>query len=151
VIRVECSGCGKRVRGGDDWSGRSGHCPKCGAVILFPDLNAEFDRAEIAARESAKSLGARISKLIQYPNLGKLKFVAIVSALGISLWVWNYLIVVLAYGRSGYHRVGLRVVPGSGDGIHINNGDELNVFWHAIYTAGFLGLWYLLMTRSSGA
>lgn len=34
-IRATCSGCGKTVKGGDDWAGRSAKCPGCGASITF--------------------------------------------------------------------------------------------------------------------
>jgi len=34
-IRCTCPGCGKVVKAGDDWAGRSGKCPGCGAGIAF--------------------------------------------------------------------------------------------------------------------
>jgi hypothetical protein len=145
MLRVQCAGCGKTVRGGADWSGRSGHCPKCGAVIIFPDLRSEFDRAEVAARASGQTLRSKISEALEFPNLGKLKFVVVVAATGVSLWAWCYLIVVLAYGRLAYNMAGLRVQHLSRRGVLLNNGEELNYFWHAIFMLGFLGLWYLLV------
>lgn len=36
-IRVKCSGCGKTIKGGDDWAGRKAKCPKCSTVVQFPD------------------------------------------------------------------------------------------------------------------
>jgi hypothetical protein len=145
MVRAQCSGCGKTVRGGADWSGRSGHCPKCGAVIIFPDLNSEFDRAEIVARSSGGKLKAKIQEVLEFPNLGNLKFVVIIAATGISLWVWSHLIVLLAYGWFAYHGFGLRVHHLSKRGVYLNNGDELGFFWHAVFMFGFLGLWYLLL------
>lgn len=35
AIRATCPGCGKSVKGGDDWVGREAKCPGCGATITF--------------------------------------------------------------------------------------------------------------------
>ncbi len=145
MLRVECPGCGKKVRGGDDWSGRSGNCPKCGAVILFPHLDSEFDRAEIAARESGQSFASKVADVLEFPNLGKLKFIVVIGATGVSLWVWSYVIVILAYGRIAYNFFGLRISQLTRHGIYLNNGDELNWFWNMIFMLGYLGLWFLLV------
>jgi hypothetical protein len=145
MLRVECSGCGKKVRGGDDWSGRSGNCPKCGTIIFFPHLDSEFDRAEIALRESGRSLASKVAEALEFPNLGRLKFIVVIGATGVSLWTWSYLIIVLAYGRIAYNMFGLRISRLTKHGIYLNNGDELNFFWNTIFMLGFFGLWYLLL------
>lgn len=35
ALRATCPGCGKIVKGGDDWAGKSANCPGCGAAISF--------------------------------------------------------------------------------------------------------------------
>jgi hypothetical protein len=35
-VQAKCSGCGKVVKGRDDWAGRAAKCPGCGAAIEFP-------------------------------------------------------------------------------------------------------------------
>lgn len=35
AIRATCANCGKSVKGGDDWAGKSGKCPGCGQEIQF--------------------------------------------------------------------------------------------------------------------
>ena len=36
-LRATCAGCGKIVKGGDDWAGRSARCPGCSQPIQFPE------------------------------------------------------------------------------------------------------------------
>jgi hypothetical protein len=145
MLTVECPKCGKTLRGGDEWSGRSGKCPKCGAIVIFPDLASDFDRAEIAERETGVSFRSKVAQVFEFPNLGRLKFIVVVAATGVSLWVWYYLIIVLAYGRPAYNAFHLRVYQATKHGIYLNNGDQLNFFWNAIFMLGFLGLWYVLV------
>ena len=39
-IRATCSGCGKVIKAGDDWDGRTGNCPGCGAIVSFEKADA---------------------------------------------------------------------------------------------------------------
>src|SRR5687768_12828792 len=41
-VRALCSDCGRTVRGGDDWAGKSGKCPSCGGTIAFPSSPSNF-------------------------------------------------------------------------------------------------------------
>ena len=36
AIRVKCSGCGKTIKGGDDWAGKTANCPHCSTIVKFP-------------------------------------------------------------------------------------------------------------------
>lgn len=38
MIRIRCPHCRSKVRGGDDWVGRTGKCPRCAGAITFPGL-----------------------------------------------------------------------------------------------------------------
>lgn len=151
MLRVVCSSCGGKVRGGDDWSGRSGSCPKCGAVIIFPQLESEFDRAAIAAEQAPASFGKKIADVVEFPNLGKLKTVAVIAAAGFSLWIWSNAIVWLAFGKYAYFYGGLRVIHLSRGSIDLNDGAHLDLFWATIFYSGYFGLWYLLMDGADEA
>jgi hypothetical protein len=35
-IRVKCSGCGRTIKGGDDWAGKTANCPHCSTIVEFP-------------------------------------------------------------------------------------------------------------------
>jgi hypothetical protein len=41
-VTATCTGCGRQVRGSDNWAGRQGQCPQCGATIAFPLLMPDF-------------------------------------------------------------------------------------------------------------
>jgi DNA-directed RNA polymerase subunit RPC12/RpoP len=137
MLRTKCIWCGKRVRGGDDWAGRSGHCPNCDAEIFFPRLGPGP-----TAPEPAKPL-----QLIDEEGLWNSSGAAAVyvaAMCGISAWVWIRLIIILAYGIKAYW-YGLRVESaGKMAGIVLNNGAQLNFFWYSIFASGFLASWLLL-------
>ena len=45
MIRVTCSNCGKSVRGGDDWAGRTAPCPHCKTPLQFNSAPAALSMA----------------------------------------------------------------------------------------------------------
>jgi DNA-directed RNA polymerase subunit RPC12/RpoP len=135
MIRVECGNCGRKIRGGDDWSGRSGNCPKCGAVILFPRIEAEFEQAiqVRAAAQQAPDVNAdffSVAKQWEFPNLRDAAIVAVAAVTGASIWIWMKLIVFLNFGMQSYFMARLRVVSANPwSGIAYNNGERLSVFY----------------------
>jgi DNA-directed RNA polymerase subunit RPC12/RpoP len=142
MLRTKCIWCGKTVRGGDDWGGRSGHCPNCGAEIFFPRIGPGP-----TAPQPSKPL-----QLIDEKNIwnvsGPTAFVA-AAMCGASAWIWVRLIILLAYGFGPYWR-GLRVESaGKLAGIVLNNGERLNFFWYSVFAAGFLALWMLLLNGAN--
>lgn len=55
-IRVTCAGCGKVVKAGDDWLGRSGKCPGCGAAIQFAAELPAASAPSLAASRTTRPL-----------------------------------------------------------------------------------------------
>jgi hypothetical protein len=137
MLRTKCIWCGKTVKGGDDWSGRSGRCPNCDAEIFFP---------KIGPTTGPETVTSKMKSVVEYPNLGAWATLAVVAATGVSLWIWVRLIIFFAYGTRPYFWTGLRVTTLSKTrGIKLNNGDELNIFWLSLFMTGFITLWFLLM------
>lgn len=78
-IRATCPKCGKVVKAGDDWAGRVGSCPGCGAAITFvaaagpsspptpPPLPAAT-RADDAIDDELKRLAAEADLLPPMPT-----------------------------------------------------------------------------------
>lgn len=60
AIRATCSGCGKTVKGGDDWAGRSAKCPGCGGAIRFANPDPFDGFAEFAAGEHLRSVSQEL-------------------------------------------------------------------------------------------
>src|SRR4051812_45472374 len=101
MLRTKCIWCGKNVRGGDDWAGRSGHCPNCNAEIIFPQIGPPPTEPE-----PAKPL-----QLIDEAALWKAsgpEAIYAAAMCGVSAWIWVRLIIVLAFGFKAYWH-GLRV------------------------------------------
>jgi DNA-directed RNA polymerase subunit RPC12/RpoP len=142
MLRTKCIWCGKNVRGGDDWAGRSGKCPNCGAEIIFPQIGPL--RTE---PEPAKPL-----QLIDEEALWKAsgpEAIYAAAMCGVSAWIWVRLIIVLAFGIRAYW-LGLRVESGGKiSGIVLNNGSQLNFFWYAVFATGFLASWMLLVNGAN--
>jgi hypothetical protein len=138
MLRAKCIWCGKNVRGGDDWAGRSGHCPNCNAEIIFPRIGPGPTEPE-----PEKPL-----QLIDDAGLWKAsgpEAVYAAAMCGVSAWILVRLIVVLAYGTRAYW-FGLRVESaGKMAGIALNNGEQLNFFWYSVFVPGFLASWILLV------
>jgi hypothetical protein len=59
-IRARCWKCGKVVKAGDDWAGKSGKCPNCNAPIAFVDEPAQ-DASVVPASQPASSTPASIA------------------------------------------------------------------------------------------
>jgi hypothetical protein len=150
MLRVQCSNCGRVVRGCDDWSGRSGNCPKCGAVIFFPTVGEDFPSPEaLAALEpKTKSVAARVVSFLNPENAWtSTGWGAVVSAalLAITAWIWFWLVIELNFGGGVYH-AGLRVVPAvRGRGVALNNGESLGIIWSVLFPTGFVVTWVVLM------
>jgi hypothetical protein len=118
------------VRGGDDWSGRSGKCPNCGAEIFFPRVGPE------PARPKRDKPVAFIDP-DKYLNVSGWSAIAIVAIGGLAAWFWLQLIVILAFGIAPY-RLGLRVsILGKLPGLSLNNGQELGMLWYIVGISGF--------------
>ncbi len=148
MLRVQCSNCGRIVRGGDDWSGRSGNCPKCGAVIFFPAIGEDFPSPEaLAAVDPKAETGPqRLLKYVKYPSLGWMSLLVGVAAAFVSMWIWCQLIVILAFGRYAYFTYGLRIVYlDRHSGVDLSNGQHLGAFWTWAFMTACSGSVVVLM------
>ena len=138
MLRTKCIWCGKTVRGGNDWAGRSGKCPNCQAEIIFPRIGPPATEPQPATP----------NPLIDPENLWNSTdwgSVACVAVIGIAAWIWGRLIIFLAYGYQAY-RMGLYVtVFGKEYGVSLNNGERLNFFWTLVYVSGFVTTLFLLI------
>jgi hypothetical protein len=138
MLRTKCIWCGKTVRGGDDWAGRTGKCPHCDAEIIFPRLDGP-------PTEPAPAKPFEFIDPHNYFNSNGWAAVALIGVCGISAWTWVRLIIFLAYGFWPY-RMGLRVAGMSKVyGVALNNGDQLDFYWFLIFVSGFLTTWMLLI------
>jgi hypothetical protein len=138
MLRTKCIWCGKTVRGGDDWAGRSGKCPNCDAEIIFPRISPPPTEPE----------PARYFKFIDpdsyWKNTGWAA-VAVIAVAGVSGWIWSQLIVLFAYGFEPYS-LGLRAtVFGKLYGLTLNNGQAMGALWFMVFASGAIWTWYLLV------
>src|SRR6476660_9932428 len=57
AIQVTCEKCGKQLRVKDEYAGRKGKCPACGAVIQIPQAEPEVfdlkDEPKVAPKVAA--------------------------------------------------------------------------------------------------
>jgi len=138
MLRTKCIWCGKSVRGGNDWAGRSGKCPNCQAEIIFPRIGPPTTEPPPATPYQL------IDPEIWWSSTD-LGGAACLAVIGVAAWIWGRLIIFLAYGYQAY-RVGLYVtVFGKQYGVALNNGDRLNFFWTLVYVSGFVTTLFLLI------
>jgi|SRR4051794_10405932 hypothetical protein len=136
MLRTKCIWCNKRVRGGDDWSGRSGKCPNCGAEIIFPRIGPGPTEPEPA--KPYVFINPKYYWLAEGSGAAGL-----VALCGLAAWIWVRLIILLAFGFHAY-QVGLRMaLPGRVPGVTLNNGDCLSFFWATLFVSGFITTWSL--------
>jgi hypothetical protein len=62
AIRVQCSGCQRIVKAGDDWAGLSGKCPNCGHILQFPSADPPTERQLNYAKKLGIPVTANMSK-----------------------------------------------------------------------------------------
>jgi DNA-directed RNA polymerase subunit RPC12/RpoP len=138
MLRTKCIWCGKTVRGGDDWAGRSGKCPNCQAEIIFPRIGPPPTEPEPVA-------STPLIDLENWWNTEGWGGAAIMAIIGVAAWVWGRLIIFFAYGYQAYW-AGLYVtVFGKEFGVALNNGQRLNFFWTLVYVSGFATTLFLLI------
>jgi hypothetical protein len=70
-------------------------------------------------------------------------------ALYISGAIWSRLIVIMAYGWSGYHDKGIHLehltrVFGGNSGLRFSNGDPVTYGWGAVFSSGWMLSFFLL-------
>jgi hypothetical protein len=64
MLYVRCTHCGRRVRAGDDWAGRTGNCPKCQHEITFPGVLADEWEHQPAHYKRPPRLSLRIAPVV---------------------------------------------------------------------------------------
>jgi hypothetical protein len=142
MLRTTCIWCGKTVRGGDDWAGRSGKCPNCGAEIIFPRMGPP-------PTEPAPAKPFTFINPDNYWLATDWGAVGLAALCGVAAWIWVRLIIFLAYGLQAY-RMGLRIaVFGRLPGVTLNNGDYLSFFWATLFVSGFITTWAFLIRAAN--
>jgi hypothetical protein len=64
MLYVRCTHCGRRVRAGDDWAGRTGNCPNCQQEITFPGELADKWEHQPAHYKRPPRLSLRIAPVV---------------------------------------------------------------------------------------
>src|SRR5262245_44941903 len=93
MISLDCFACRSKITAPDEVAGRSGKCPKCGAIILFPSgvLNIQatppdVPKAQVTLPRPKRKRFAKkeVSRLPVYLGIGAVGGVII---LAVVLWV----------------------------------------------------------------
>jgi DNA-directed RNA polymerase subunit RPC12/RpoP len=142
MLRTKCIWCGKTVRGGDDWAGRSGKCPNCGAEIIFPQIGP-------LPTEPAPATPYVFIDPKNYWLAEDWGAAGVVALCGVAAWIWMQLIVLLAFGFHAY-KLGLRLtMAGRVPGVTLNSGQCLSFFWATLFVWGFITTWAFLIRSAN--
>src|SRR5260370_6324433 len=99
MISLDCFACRSKITARDQAAGRSGKCPKCGALILFPSASISIQASPPEAakpqvtvskpkrKKFAKKEGSRLSVYMAVGALAGVIILAVVLWIGVSLFL----------------------------------------------------------------
>src|SRR5207247_137487 len=98
MILLDCFACKSKISAPDDAAGRSGKCPKCGALLLFPSAAVSIQAAppevarpdvkiqKIKKKKLTKKETSRLPLYMACGGLGLVVILAVVLWVGISFY-----------------------------------------------------------------
>jgi len=61
MIELNCSECGKKLKGRDDAAGKQGKCPQCGTLLRVPDTKSPTPVSDAVSQVAPSPVSPRAS------------------------------------------------------------------------------------------